>query len=175
MRRGKALSNVAWGLLATLLGILLVFVTFFSHAQAAESSYTQANGIRENATVTHVDTEQSHSQYGGYAATYLTVTLPTPVSGRTSTVVNLSRIANYTDGQVVAVLVNPRDPGYAELPGQPNAVGFQTVAAGLVAVLMLVSGVAMTIGGVRTGLRLRRTSRNAMSAAAGSSGASSGM
>jgi hypothetical protein len=52
MRRGKALSNVAWGLLVTLLGILLVFVTFFSHAQAAESSYTQASGIRENATVT---------------------------------------------------------------------------------------------------------------------------
>jgi hypothetical protein len=156
-------------------GILLGFATFLSHAQAAGSSYTQANGIRENATVTHVD-RQPDSEDGGYVSTYLTVTLPTPVNGRTSTVVNLSYIdnqGNYTDGQVVAVLVNPRNPGYAELPGQPYAVGPQTVAIGLLAVLSLVCGVAMTIDGVRTSQR--RNSRNAVNAAAGTSGASSGM
>jgi hypothetical protein len=167
---------VAQGLFITSFGILLVLDTFLSHAQVAESSSTQASEIRENATVTHVDTEQSYSQDGGYyAATHLTVTLPVPVSGRTSTVVNLPYIANYTDGQVVAVLVNPRDPGYAELPGRPYAEGFQMDVIGLVAVFVLVSGAAMTTGGVRTGLRLRRNPRNAVSAAADSPGASSGM
>lgn len=172
MRRNKALSDVAWGLAGASFGILLVLV---GHSQAAESSFTQANGIRENATVIHVHTDQSYSQDGGYAATYLTVALPTPVSGRTSTVVNLSYIAGYTDGQVVTVLVNPRDPGYAELPGRPYVEGFATVLAGLGAAFMLVVGVAMTISGVRTWLRPRRNPGNAASEAADSPGASSRM
>lgn len=142
MRRGKALSNVAPGLLLIAFGVLLAFATFFWNEWVDESSFTQASGVRENATVTNVDTEQAYSTYGASAATYLTVTLPTPVSGRTSAVAKLSYIANYTDGQVVAVLVNPGDPGHAELPGRPYAVWWQTVGLGLFAVYMLRSGVA---------------------------------
>lgn len=110
MERGKALWNVAPGLLAIAFGGLVSWAAFFWNSQVDESSFTQASGVRENATVTHVHTEQAYSQYWAYTATDLTVALPKAVMGRTSVVVNLSYLANYSDGQVVAVLVNPRTP-----------------------------------------------------------------
>lgn len=159
-RRHRAVSDAVLGLVAASFGIVLVFAAFSGRAQVAESSFTQANGVRERATVTRVHTVPSYSQYGCCAATYLTVTLPTPVRGRTSTVANLSYIADYISGQAVVVLVDPKDPGYAELPGRPYAVEFQFVVTGLLAAFMLVLGVAWTAGGVRTGLRRRRERGN---------------
>lgn len=145
MKRRGALADAGRGIVTISFGILCVLAAFSSYAQDSKSSFTQNNGIRENATITDVDTEKYYSQYASSTDTYLTVTLPTPVNGRTRTVVNVSYDADYTDGQVIAVLVNPRNPGYAELPGHSYSDGWGTLVAWLVAIPLLLRGLVRTI------------------------------
>lgn len=144
-------------IMAGILIILLSFVIAFGIRQlnsaAAKSSYTQAHGIRENATVTSVDNEQSCQDSPGscsYSAN-VSVTLPTAVKGRTSTVAYVPHKVTYANGQSVAVLVNPEDPGYAEVPGQSGYTnsGLLAVLEWPFAALVFVIGVIQAVKGTR--------------------------
>jgi hypothetical protein len=79
----------------------------------------------------------------------VTVTLQTPVSGHASTVVNIPGNVSYVPGQVISVLVDPADPGYAELPGSPYVTDSTTaglVIAAVVAGIIGVSGIVSAVG-----------------------------
>lgn len=73
-------------------------------------------------------------------------------SGQVSTVVNIPNNVSYTRGQVISILVDPADPGYAELLGSPYAT--DTTTAGLV----ISAAVFCIIGasGIVSAVRMRR-------------------
>lgn len=80
---------------------------------AARSSYVQAHGLRESATVVHVDTDSRSAN--------VTVRLRSPVKGVTSIIVGVRHNVSSSPGETITVLVDPSQPDYAELPGSPNA------------------------------------------------------
>jgi hypothetical protein len=98
---------------------------FGMRSAGAKSAYTQAHGAYSQATVVSVDNiqHQSRSNNGSTSTWYtadVTATLNTPVGGLSQTTVHVPHSVSLTAGQTVTAVVDPRDPGYAELPGQPN-------------------------------------------------------
>ena len=117
------LRRFAWPLLAV---VLLAFATFFAIAaagaksSAARSARLQHEGIRVVGTVSAVqntlDSPRSNTQRLHFHST-VTVALPAPVRGHDHTALRFAHRASLVVGQAVTVLVDPRDPGYAEQPG----------------------------------------------------------
>lgn len=155
LRRHGPLSTLTGGIIFTLIGAGIVVGAFTSHAEAAKSSYTQANGVTAAAMVTKVDNEQSCGRSSCTYYAYVTVTLRTPVKGHASTVVNVPRNVSYVSGQPVSVLVDPKDPGYAELPGSPYETDADTVGMALFAVFMFALGITGIVRRVRMRARER--------------------
>lgn len=126
-----------------------------SYSAFQRSSYTQANGIPDSAVVTgeHVGT-------GKAAQTQVMVRLQTPVGGRDASVVNISGAHPYQTGDRISILVDPRDPSYAELPGQPDEVPLETL------VLTAIGGSLMIVaaaGSLIVALRARPSRRRGQS------------
>jgi hypothetical protein len=91
-----------------------------SYAHVSLSAYTQAHGVRENA---RIDAVSATCPGGGNSSrcslyTELTVTLPRPVRGHTTSIVNVRQDPHWAKGDTITVLVNPQAPSYSELPGQ---------------------------------------------------------
>ena len=128
-------------------------VAFASSYSAFErSSYTQASGIPDSATVI-----SERVGTGKAAETDLTVRLATPVGGQDTSVVNIAGAHRYPSGQRISVLVDPRDPSYSELPGLPDDLPLETaVATALIIVLLTVAVVASLVAAFRKLLRRPR-------------------
>lgn len=125
-------------------------IAFASSYSAVErSSYTQASGIPDSATVI-----SERVGTGKAAETDVTVRLATPVGGQDTSVVNVAGAHSYPSGQKISVLVDPRDPSYSELPGLPDDLPLETaVATALIIVLLTVAAVASLIAAFRKLLR----------------------
>jgi hypothetical protein len=134
------------------IGIAAAGFAVSAHSAAGRSNYTQANGITDSATVQSVANYQSTGRHTTTYYAKVAVTLQAPVSGQVSTVVNIPNNVSYTRGQVISILVDPADPGYAELPGSPYAT--ETTTAGLV----ISAAVFCIIGasGIVSAVRMRR-------------------
>ncbi|MDQ6779504.1 MAG: hypothetical protein M3071_25490 [Actinomycetota bacterium] len=119
------------------------------HAQADRSSYVQHHGTPAVATVDSVTNTQhcsrSHCSYTAAVA----LTLPKPVDGTETTVAHYSGFATLSSGENVRVLVDPKQPGYAEFPGSP----FKGAAAWIA---MLIIAVVFAAIAITDGLALRR-------------------
>jgi hypothetical protein len=91
--------------------ILFVF-SASEHADGVRSSYTQAHGASRAARVIceHVHTGKSPTATA-------TVGLSEPVNGHDTTTVYIQGGPAYSQGTRIRVVVDPRDPGYAELAG----------------------------------------------------------
>jgi hypothetical protein len=81
---------------------------------AARSAYTQAHGVRRAARVISEDTGT-----GKNPTSALAVRLTRPVNGHDTTTAHIQGAPAYSPGAPVTVVVDPQDPGYAELPGDP--------------------------------------------------------
>ena len=154
-------------LVICLVAVLLVFplsavfvvMAVNKHAQAAQSSYVQAHGLRESATVGHVDNKQVD---GNYTAT-VTVQLQPPVNGTTSSIVHVPHQDNSSPGDTITVLVDPSQPGYSELPGAPSVTGQDWIVPLVIAVVILLFYPAIpTWYGVRAFRQLRAARALAM-------------
>lgn len=128
-RRGRRpagpVSLSLFTLMVTAMAVLFLILSFHVRAQSAQSAYTQAHGVATQATVINVDNiqHQSHSHSGGTSTWYtaeITVSLTSPVSGVSQTTVQVPHSVSYTPGTMISVLVDPRVPTYAELPGVPD-------------------------------------------------------
>jgi hypothetical protein len=86
------------------------------HSEGDRSSYTQAAGIAETATVTSVTTTGPKNPQ-----TDISVLLDTPVDYQFVSDVYVPGDHSYSTGDKIRILVDPRDPSYSELPGQPDA------------------------------------------------------
>ena len=132
-----------------------------SHNQEVRSSYVQDHGVRDNATVVSVRNSAAPGNENG-PTTYtaqVTVHLRQPVNGTVNSLVWVPGEDNSRPGDVIAVLVDPRQPGYCELPGQPysgpgSSLGL-ILSVGFSAVF-LVLGVLATREAVVRRLRQRR-------------------
>lgn len=137
---------------------LFAAITVSAHAEGVQSSYVQAHGLRENATVISVDNMKStYKQSTSYTA-IVEVQLHQPVNGTTSSFVYVPDKVNSSPGDEITVLVDPAEPDYSELPGSPDVPSSDWVVALVVAVGTLVGGVLLTRRSVRL-FRQRRAAR----------------
>jgi FlaG/FlaF family flagellin (archaellin) len=128
-----------------------------AHAAAAQSSYVQAHGVRDNATVLNVDNTSSTYKGSTTWSAEVTVQLQQPVNGTTTSVVHVPYEDNSNDGDTITVLVDPGDPGYSELPGSANATNASGIVLLVFSVLMLLVAMLAT----RRTIRLFRQRRAA--------------
>ncbi len=91
----------------------LMFVATVVSAAANRSGYTQAHGLPRSGIVTSV---ANHTGKGSSAD--VGVRLGEPVDGQAATTAHLPSVTSLKPGMAVRVLVDPRDPSYAEFPGQ---------------------------------------------------------
>jgi hypothetical protein len=93
-------------------GGLIIMATVVS-AAANKSGYTQAHGLPRSGVVTSV---ANHT--GKSSSADVGVRLGEPVGGQAATTAHLPSVTSLKPGMAVRVLVDPRDPSYAEFPGQ---------------------------------------------------------
>jgi hypothetical protein len=118
--KGWLTATLVWyALVAAVVGLVIGV-----HAEVAQSSYVQAHGVRDSATVTDVYNHEGSGRDATWEA-QVTVDLQQPVDGATRSVVHVPYKDNSVDGDTITVLVDPRDPGYSELPG--SAYGNNTL------------------------------------------------
>lgn len=106
-------------------------------AAASKSAYTQAHGVSRAATVISVTSNGPKSGSENIAAS-----LADPLDGQQATTVYVPSTQSFPAGATVQILIDPQDPGYAELPGLRSATtsdAWWTAATGwtLAAILML--------------------------------------
>lgn len=153
LRRRSPWSVVLGGVFLVLVSAGCAYDTYAANASAAKSSYTQSSGVRENATVTNVVNNKDCGRGGCTYSADVYVDLSRPVSGQTTADVSVPNSVNYTDGQTITVLVDPKDPGYAELPGQPDNQASTAIWVAVVAAVVLAFGILAIVRGVRMRLR----------------------
>jgi hypothetical protein len=94
-------------------------------SDADRSAYVQRFGVPVTATVVSVwnsDYQPRSWTWNDYSA-QIEVQLATPVAGDVWSTAYYPAASRLTDGDAVRVLVDRRDPGYAELPGSPYITG----------------------------------------------------
>jgi hypothetical protein len=161
-RRGRrALAAPIMTSLALLmyLGVVAGFAAYAvnMHAQAALSSYVQHHGVHRTGGIVRVQNVQHQdSKYGPWYSARITVALAPPMDGHSTTVVYDPHGSNFIVGEGLEILVDPQQPGYAELPGQPFGQNWQWIFAGcfslgfaLVGVLPQVSMIVHMVGRYR--------------------------
>jgi hypothetical protein len=156
-RRGR---TIVWILLFLIvgpgLGTALIVVSVLEHGDVARTSYTQAHGARRAARVISEDVGT-----GKNPTSALTVGLSESVNGRDTTTVHIQGAPAYSPGATVTVVVDPQNPGYAELPGSPYTSSRQWViplVIGLVDILLIPSLLSIPVlRRLRSRRRLRRS------------------
>jgi hypothetical protein len=138
--------------LLTYLGACIGFAVWAvsTHAQAALSSYVQHEGLHRTGGIVRVqNVEHQYTRGGPWYSALITVTLAPPLDGHSTTVVHDPHGSSLVAGEGLEILVDPRQPGYAELPGLPFVqnsswifAGFFSVAIALVGVLPMVNEIA---------------------------------
>jgi hypothetical protein len=91
------------------------------HSQAALSSYTQRHGLARGARVDAVHPVSHDTSHDSWTTYDYDVALAVPAAGRTRAVAHdpTRDFQRFDPGDTIRVLVDPRQPGYAELPGIP--------------------------------------------------------
>ncbi len=91
----------------------LLFTATFVADRVNKSGYTQAHGLPRSGTVTSVTNRDGRDPSADVG-----VRLEEPVNGQAVTTAHLPSLTPMKPGTAVAVLVDPKDPGYAEFPGR---------------------------------------------------------
>jgi hypothetical protein len=146
--------------LLTYLGVVIGFAVFALnlHTQAALSSYVQHDGVHRTGGIVRVqNVEHQGSRGGPWYSSLITTTLAPPMDGRSTTVVHDPHGSNLIVGEGLEVLVDPQQPGYAELPGQPFVQSWPWIfAASFSLAFALVALLPMVRMTVRMAGRYRR-------------------
>jgi hypothetical protein len=154
LRRGRA---IATGLTLGILGLFTVLsaiTAIVDQSAATRSGYTQAHGVRTTAIVMVVG-ERKKCGAGTEACEYtaeILARLSPPVNGTAGTYIHYPGYSKLDRGQSTTVLVDPKEPTYAEIPGARFATQSRWI---MYAVLAAVFG-ALTAYAVREAIRLRR-------------------
>lgn len=158
--RGRAAPVIiSFGLL-TYLGVVigLEVTAADTHAQGAVSSYVQRHGVRRTGAILRVQNIEDQAARGGpYYTALITVRLAPPLAGHSTTIVHEPQRSDLIVGEGLAILVDPQQPAYSELPGLPFVRSWQwTVAAGIGLAFALVGVLPMVTMTVHMVGRYRR-------------------
>lgn len=147
-----------------LIGVIFLAVSFGIRSSAAKSSYVQDHGVRRTAVIQSVNNIESadthwvgsgssrHQQTTTSWTAEVLVRLTAPVDGKTQTTVHVPNRESDGPGTTLTVLVDPRDPGYAELPGSPSTPV-------ILPVIFLIVGSALIVIGIVAGALVARALR----------------
>jgi hypothetical protein len=114
-----------------LAGVFFLALAYDMHSQGGLSSDAQGHGVRRTAVIQSVHNightssysvgtgASKHTQTSTSYTAEVIVRLSTPVDGRTQTTVHVPEYESSGPGDTLTVLVSPKDPSYAELPGSP--------------------------------------------------------
>jgi hypothetical protein len=122
--------------------LVLLGVTAFSlvgtiqaHSDAERSAYTQSHGVRETAVAENVQNIASTSRHGYTTYTsQIIVTVRHPAIGDGTATVYGQGQTFVQQGGTLTVLLDPKQPGYAEIPGSP----YDTTASWIKGVLITI-------------------------------------
>ena len=113
---------VSTGVITALFGLIAVGLAVGAvlyHAQADRSSFVQHHGTRATAIVFLVANRVSCTSRVCNDTAAILARLSPPVDGSSGTIVHYPAYAHLVGGEHITVLVDPKVPGYAELPGAP--------------------------------------------------------
>ena len=145
-RQAGAIFGITIWVLMTGGGGVLIFHSAQEHGDAARSSYTQAHGARQAARV--ISERTSPGDDPKHPTSALVVRLSRPVNGHDTTTVHIQGAPTYRPGAPVTVVVDPQDPGYAELPGAPYTTSGSwevPLVIGLACILVLPFGLGVAV------------------------------
>lgn len=140
-----------------LIGSLAAY-TLELHSDSDRSVFVQAHGVLMPATEVSVWNSgyQSRSWDWNQYEAHIAVRLAAPAGAASSSTVYYPDSWGLTPGDPVRILVDPREPGYAEIPGRPYITSgpwiFMTITVGCLLTLL----VAVAIGAVADILRRGR-------------------
>jgi hypothetical protein len=157
-RRAHAPGAVAGiALITTVMACFGLVATLQAHSGAQLSSYTQSHGVTETAVADDVENIASHTSKGGYSYTnQITITVQHPAVGDGSATVYGNGQTSVQAGDTLTVLVDPKQPSYAEMPGAP----YDTTASWIEALLFtIVIGCVSVFAWYRAVLMLLRHRR----------------
>jgi hypothetical protein len=122
-------------------GLVLAAIVGFSDWQRTQE--TQHHGLTASGVVTKVvAVSHSSGRTGSYMSYNLDVRLSPPVRDHYATTVHTcDQSSPASVGQTVEVLVDPDDPGYAELPGQPVSIVWDGISP-----LLLLAAIGVIFG-----------------------------
>lgn len=126
-RRNAPITTSILAVVAIAASVFLAVNAVQLHSQASRSGYVQAHGLPRSATVGRVQNIRHASKSSTVYTAQIEVTLNTPVAAQTGTTVYVPRSVRYIPGQAITVLVDPAQPAYAELPGQPYILPTQWI------------------------------------------------
>ena len=146
-----------------LVGIIFLIVSFAIRSQAALSGFVQAHGVRRSAVIVSVQNEEHHSTTttgsgsGRHTTTstswtaLVQVSLADPVGGQARTTVHVPGYESAGPGDTLAVLVDPDNPSYAELPGSPSTSPLLPTIFLIVGSVLVVLGIGLWVLVARKG------------------------
>lgn len=94
----------------------LVAAAIVVHADGAYSAFVQRDGLPDSGNVQQVNSIQVKSGW----KTEITVALARPVGSVMTTVTHSPDKTSLHAGQTVSMLLDPHNPAYSELPGEPT-------------------------------------------------------
>jgi len=157
-RRAHAPASLAGAaLITTAMACFGLVATLQAHSGAQRSSYTQSHGVTETAVADNVENIASHTSKGAYSYTnQITITVQRPAVGDGSATVYGNGQTSVQSGDTLTVLVDPKQPSYAEMPGAP----YYTTRSWIEALLftIVIGGVSVFVW-CRAGLMLLRHRR----------------
>jgi uncharacterized protein DUF3592 len=138
----------------------LLVSTVQVYSGAERSSYTQAHGVTETAMVDTVQNIANQSRHGNVTYTnQVTLTVRHPKIGDGTATVYGQGMASVQPGNTLTVLVDPKQPSYAEIPGAP----YDSTSSWILSLLFTIVFGAITVvicrHAVVMQLRHRRVSR----------------
>jgi hypothetical protein len=157
-----------YGPVSTAIGLLLfgfgaiglAAASISDHAQGQRSADVQNHGILRDGVATGVfDTEHCGKYSCSYTAV-VDVTVSPPVAGVQNTVAHYNGSADVITGEHLQILVDPKQPGYAELPGSPFKGAHTWITSALMAIFCaFITALWIKAIGVQRGHRRMRAQR----------------
>jgi hypothetical protein len=121
------------------------------YSNGQRSQFTQHHGVPRQARVTAADSVSHTAKHDSWTTYDYDISLLVPVAGRTAShVEDPTRDTQvYGVGKTMSVLVDPREPGYSEVPGEPVQSRWWFIAPLVMAMFFLGLAVAETVKEIR--------------------------
>ncbi|HUB42405.1 MAG TPA: hypothetical protein VMA72_26430 [Streptosporangiaceae bacterium] len=111
----RRFRNLALTYLGACIGFAVWAVS--THAQAALSSHLHYDGLHRTGGIVRVENlKHQDTRSGPWYSALVTVTLAPPLDGHSTTLVHDPHGSSLVAGEGLEILVDPQQPGYAELP-----------------------------------------------------------